>query len=224
MWEGNLSESLGKDPVDSGLREFIAAEIPKVREKLRAASLKPSRLWDFLNSTFCLFFLSSVVLSGIVSIYRIQLQTAAEDHNAYQEAMKYATEFNYRLAKIEFHRAVIEGLEAGNRPSLAMIQIIKGQEETVDQFMRFEPSLPEFKNINMLAIAGRLKGLGINKRYDDVSKALLALEQGWDQNYGVDTKTIDTSIESLRLYKREALEEALSHGLSRSWTHYILGL
>jgi hypothetical protein len=188
---------------------------PLIEEELRKIDdAKPSKLWIFLNSSFGMFVLSSVLVSGVTALYTIQRRKASENHLRYVETLKYSTEFAYRLSEMEICRDALSKAHGDTGPSqgptIALIRIVRGEEGTLEGAVKFLPSLPEFTNVNLLAIVMRLRILGIIDQTEDVSKVLLAIERRGYDDYQIDIKTLDQHLAVLREFRDNSLKQGLS--------------
>jgi hypothetical protein len=135
--------------------------------RLRIANLKEmgeskeSRIWKFLNSSFGLFLLSAILLSGLGRLYTDYTEDSRERQVRRLEALKVAMEIDYRMTQAETFMRSIEALGSSENDrksaSLFLWRVVVGDE-------MFQPSLPEFKLVHWFGLVSRLQFLGVQER------------------------------------------------------------
>src|SRR5271165_4690297 len=153
-----------EEKVRARIRAELEPQTPKVSE---------SGLWKFLNSTFGLFLLSSVLVTGVGGFLTHLQQRARERDVHNQRALILLTEFDWRLKEIEYQaRTLVTAADKDKGPvSLYIWRATVGDKG-------FAPTLPEFKEVHMAGIVSQLKSLGFTERSDDAFTALKEIENG----------------------------------------------
>lgn len=164
-----------QEPLPEETIRVIAFE-ERIRARLRS-ELEPrshdSGLWKFLNSTFGLFLLSSVLVTGIGGLLTHMSQRARERDARNQRILVLVTEFDWRLKEIEYQTRKLDTVpDTGKGPlSLYIWRATVGDKG-------FAPTLPEFKEVHSAGIVSQLKSLGFTDLSDEAFTALKEIEYG----------------------------------------------
>jgi hypothetical protein len=180
-----------------------------IRDEIRKVDPPPSRVWTLLNSPFGVFLISSVLLSGLGALYTNRLALIAEDRDKRDQISKYATEFIYRLSKLQKERDFLAKNKNDNGQSvaLAVVRIVRGEELTINQgTIDFVPSLPEFKNTNLIVVVNRLTRLGIADVSNKTWKAVNNIEIKGEAYDEVSFDTFDEDLAVLRQYRKTLID------------------
>ena len=167
-----------------------------------------SKTWNFLNSPFGLFILSSVLLSGMARLYTDHQSKLELARLLATEKFKLAAEFDHRLAAVAYHA---RAMRLPNQPP----EEIQGQAvllwRVVTGDPAFQPAMPEFKGCHWYGIVSRLQILGEINGADSALKAIEELEHGKGREWNYEGRLLDESLDALGNY-RAALAKSLRLG------------
>jgi len=123
---------------------------------VRESSTRMARLWKLLNSSFAIFLLSSVVLSGVSFQYQrwVASQTKKSEHVQLREEA--SLELNYRFVIMQ---GVLKEPSAKGRDGLYVHAIFFGQEP-------YAPAVSRFKSISIPALMFLLKREGLEDPFE----------------------------------------------------------
>jgi hypothetical protein len=170
-----------EEPKSSGLPEDVVLRIRAeehlrfaVRQELERAELErahatdaqKSKTWQFLNSAFGLFLLTSVFVTGLGAFLNHHAQRA-------REGGKLVAEFDFRLRELDSRTAALAKAKDEDRGPLA-VYVWRATVGSSD----FQTTLPEYKNVPWVGIVEQLSAWGVASNHDEVVEALKQIENG----------------------------------------------
>ena len=179
-----------------------------IRDEIQKADPPPSRFWTFLNSQFGIFLFTSVLLSGVGALYTDRLARIGEDQNRKDQITKYIGEFRHRLSKLKKERDIFaRHKEADQSVPLSVVRIVRGEEVTLDKWtVDFVPTIPEFKDVNLIVVVNRLTRLGFTDFSDDAWKAINDIEIKGEDYDEFGLEGFDKDLDVLRRYCDKLIE------------------
>jgi hypothetical protein len=148
----------------------------EVREKLdkRKSDESSSRLVKFLNSSFGLFLLSTIFVTGLGGLFTYWTQRSKDIRTEQGTKEKLLAEYEWRLidldGRIAQNHANPANPEVWGVNSLMTIKAVNGND--------FATTLPEFKEVNWAGLIIQLRELGISDYADEAIRATKVLTDG----------------------------------------------
>jgi hypothetical protein len=161
----------------------------------------------FLNSKLGIVVLSTILVPTIGGLYAHMQQRAAQRSTQNQQTIKLLTEFDWRIAEIEYHK---NGIPHEANPdkwaSAAYIwRAIVGDPA-------FIPTQPEFQRVHLAGIVSQLRSLGYEDPGDLAFKTIKEMESGGrvvplpDQppqmDHTYDVSTLETQLGVLKKFRQ----------------------
>lgn len=167
---------------DALFKKLYAEEMLRndIREHI---SQRKTSILAFMNTPFCLFLLSSVLLAGLGKLYYYYENKTKEEAANRQEIRKLAAEYEYRVRMLQDLFVKLRLADPKEHVPIAVLtwRIIVGNKE-------YTAIIPDFNNVHLLGLIVRMNNLGVVEGADRVKKAALALEfsRSVDWKYNID--------------------------------------
>ena len=188
----------------------------QVREELERSKKSDygSKAWTFLNSSFGLFLLTSIFVTGLGSLFTRWTERVKEREARTQEEKRLLAEFDFRLNELETRIDQIGAASDADDKGMLTVYIWRAARGTPD----FQPAVPEFKNVHWADLIIQLDGLGIS---DNSAEAIGATRDLENLEGGVATLTskgyhvfpanyLEQREKVLRTYSEKAWKRALA--------------
>jgi hypothetical protein len=160
---------------------------------------KRGAIWTFLNSSFGLFLLSSVVIAGLSHLYTDHEQKLKQTEAKRVEVQKLVSEIDYRISQLDFlaRQLARRDLTDKERQSNGIFvwRIVTGD-------VMFQPAWPDLKNVHLYGVMSRLKLVAGVPIGEDVFQSILEIENGRDRTWHYQKNDLDRLTGSLRKYRR----------------------
>jgi len=176
----------------------------EVREKLdkRKADESSSKLVKFLNSSFGLFLLSTIFVTGLGGLFTYWTQRTKDVRTERGTKEKLLAEYEWRL--IDLDGRIAQNHANPGKPeiwgvnSLMTIKAVNGND--------FATTLPQFKEVNWAGLIIQLRELGISDYADEAIRATKVLTDGpfphddSDHRGYLDSEVLDRLSDTLHKY------------------------
>jgi hypothetical protein len=209
-------EQVRQITAEEQLRTRLRAEFdPKAKREHR------SGWWEFLNSSFGLFLLSSVVLAGLTGLYSQAQYHSHQLELRNQEILKVTSELQYRLHQIRRYSEQMSKAAPGNKVGASRFiwYTIYGGPEY------YHASLPEFSGVTTYGLVGRLRLLGVTDGTQKALDSIISLENGQTEPERDQTvypqQFLDSQIQALSSYSDRVLIPYLDQQRNTSVWHRI---
>jgi hypothetical protein len=155
------------------LEEQYRVEIRAEQEKLLKERKKPFSIKEFLGTTLGIAILTSIMVPALGGLYSHTQQKASQRAATNKQVVRLTSEFDWRLAEIEYHRGKIPNVpDSAKWASAAYIwYAIVGRPE-------FAPTEPSFKGVHLAGIVSQLKSLGYPDPNGIAFKTIKDMESG----------------------------------------------
>lgn len=216
-------EEIEKITEEERLRNRLRAEfISHPKEKSR------SGWWEFLNSSFGLFLLSSVVLGGITGLYAQAQYHSRQLEARNQEILKIASELEYRLEMIEDYSEEMKKAQPGNKSGASLFiwyTLEGGSHDPGPKY--FHSLLPEFNDTPTNGLLVRLRLLGLSDGTDEALETVRAMKIGQTEPDGPTARVypqnfLDSHVQELAKYTNSILIPYLAKERHRSLIRAVL--
>ena len=147
----------------------------QVRSELeRESKTTKGAFWEFVNSAFGIFLLSSVFVTGLGGLFTVWTQHNREKENRIREEKKMLAEFDFRLKELETRIAEIQAAPTPDDKGALTVYIWRAARGNSD----YQPAVPEFKNVHWADIVVQLDSYGITAHASEAIAAIRDLEVG----------------------------------------------
>lgn len=127
----------------------------------------------FLNSKLGIVMLSTILVPAIGGLYAHVQQRAAQRKTQNQQTIKLLSEFDFRIAEIEYHKNKIPH-EANPDKWASAVYIWRA----IMGDPAFSPTQPEFQRVHLAGIVSQLRSLGYGDPGDLAFKTIKEMESG----------------------------------------------
>lgn len=145
----------------------------EIRQRL-CTDKQPSRLWAFLNSSFGMWILSAIVLSGLGSLYTKHREQHETQEREQQAVERLDLEIGYRFSQVqvflyETSRLKIPDQERESKVRIALLGLTKPPTTTSD----FQHLFPEYSTFGLPALIAELRRLESDPEHIDSLRGVM---------------------------------------------------
>jgi hypothetical protein len=203
--EVDMSDGQKSNLPDDAVQRIVHEERVRfaIRQELeRAAKIEQelgSNVWRFLNSSFGLFLLTSILVSGVGGLLTYWNQQTKDTAARYQQEKKLLAEFDFRLNDIDSKITRIAQVSDPDEKGELTNHIYSAAHGSPE----FQPAVPEYKQVHMAAIVVQLDSWGLSDHAAEAIAATRDLDSGLVMQNGV----VDRSPKGYRLLPLEYLQK-----------------
>lgn len=168
-------------------------------------------IWGFLNSTFGIFLLSSVVITGLSKLYSDYHAYTERKSQTYTQLTALITEFDYRTREMSYfiRRLSEPNMTSDDRQGHGVLiwRVVIGHSD-------YQPTLPEFKGVHWLGVATKMRLVYPEVDATGVQDAIFSIETGKNSQWFYNLDTLKKNYAVIKSYDDRVTKKYINDRLN----------